>query len=761
MTQIPNFETKLEWALWAAAFGFWIHPLRIEGEKFTAYLKGKAVDKIAKGKEPRLNDWQLQATRDRNQIQRWWAENPDYNIGYSTSKFGDDEMLYVIDIDSKINKEIGTNGFHSVLQLELDGKDFPPTHSQRTPSGGAHWIYRSKTPLRQGTTGIFGFGVDVRASGGNLVGAGSTIRGKTYTFIGRNLQYVPEWLARLAARRTAGRPKRSLTDEKAIEQINQPYAEKRAIEYLRSLPTSIEGEGHQSLLKSALSIRDFGISSETCISLIKTHWKYDGKELTSDFEIERVVSGAYQSAFDVVGNKAPELQFSEVHAKESSELVSEPKSLHPFEKFNEEFAFVMTGGGHHILWNTKDVDGKPELQHLREETFHKKFAAQQTKIDGKMKAWSRLWMQSADRRSYDGLCFKPGVDVGLRWYNLWRGFAVDPVDEKANHPSVDAFLEHARENVCHGNQEHFRWLIGYFAHLVQHPGKKPQTALVFKGKKGVGKSALIDRIGDLLPRYYRSVANRRYLVGNFNSHLENCILLKCEEAFWSGDKDADSILKDLITGRVHNIERKGQEPYEIENLTRVCILGNEDWIVPATDDERRYAVFAVGEARKQDHKFFEEMRLGMEQGGYAHLLRYLLDFDITGLNFNRAPETDALLDQKMATLDPFHQWWNECLTEGKLLYGDFEEEWPGLARTDRVRDAFFAYLRNRQIRTRHPDARQIGVMFFRCLPSLHVGNHRSGKGWIRGYTFPDLQSSRDEWDKFIGHKAQWATENSS
>jgi hypothetical protein len=90
-----------------------------------------------------------------------------------------------------------------------------------------------------------------------------------------------------------------------------------------------------------------------------------------------------------------------------------------------------------------------------------------------------------------------------------------------------------------------------------------------------------------------------------------------DEAFWSGDKQAEGVLKDLITGRDHVIEHKGKEPYSVANKTRVVIIGNEDWLIPASHDERRFAFFDVGDGRKQDRAFFQSMREGMEAGGYT------------------------------------------------------------------------------------------------------------------------------------------------
>jgi len=288
---------------------------------------------------------------------------------------------------------------------------------------------------------------------------------------------------------------------------------------------------------------------------------------------------------------------------------------------------------------------------------------------------SEHWMEWSERREFEGIVFAPRRDPGPRWFNLWRGFRVEPA-ASSSHPSVDAFLEHARVNVCGNDSALFRWLMGYFAHMIQFPDIKPLVALVFKGSKGVGKNALVERVGWLLGVHFLVADDERYLSSNFNSHLENCLCMVLDEAVWAGSKTTEGRLKGLITGSQHNIERKGREPYRVDNLTRVIVLGNEAWLVPATTDERRFAVFNVGDGRRQDRAFFQGMREGMEAGGYAHLLRYLLDFDLAGIDVNAAPATQGLADQKFASLAGPGRWLADILAAGEIRSRNgFEFQW--------------------------------------------------------------------------------------
>jgi hypothetical protein len=387
--------------------------------------------------------------------------------------------------------------------------------------------------------------------------------------------------------------------------------------------------------------------------------------------------------------------------------------------------------------------------------FKDKFAPKTINFGDKPRPLADCWLKSPERRAYDGLVFLPQQSAPARFYNLWKGFAYVPTPRYESHPAVDAFLSHLESNVCGGDRVLSQWLTGYFAHLVQRPYDKPLVALVFRGAKGVGKNALIERIGALLGSHFLLTSNRRYLLGNFNGHLENCLLFALDEAFWSGDHQAEGALKDLITGREHVIEHKGKEPYTVSNKTRVVIIGNEDWLVPASHDERRFAVFSVGDGRKQDRRYFSDMRQGMETNGYPYLLRYLLDYDTTGLDFDAAPSTHGLHEQKTHSLNPFHQWWGDCLDEGTLLGSEWGT-WPQEANCERVRAAFRRYVKERNIRSRIPEDRALGRLLKQCSPGVVKKRAtRTEEGQPYLYQFPLLEEARQEWERFIGHRVVW------
>ena len=710
---------------------------------------------IEREKVPAIAAFPELASSDPDRIRGWWVDpvlelELSLNVGISTTAFNcGSSALVVVDVDEKS----GRSGGSTLLEMELKGLDFPDTYTQSTPTGGRHLVYRCPTPLRQGAN-VLGPGLDIRSKGGYIVGAGSVVSAGTYA-VERDgpLVDAPAWLVKLLERP----PRQGEANGIPSGDVHSDLARVRAIDLLIRRPPAIEGGRNEEAYRAACAVKDLGVTREDVPDLLRDYWSCE--PALTDEELAAVVKSAYRYGSSAPGCAAPEAQFEAAPPPAPGE--------DPVGVLNRDHALVVIGGGVRVLWETTGPRGETRLEHLSVDAFHTlKAPVKLLSGDGKSFAVSRLWMSSPVRRTYDGFSFCPGRKPRAGYYELWRGFAVQPCEDPAKasreaRASVDAWRGHLQENVCRGDAVLARWVEGYFAHLIQRPGVKPLVALVLRGGKGTGKNALVDRVGALLgPNHYMVCSNKRYLVGNFNSHLETLLLLVLDEAFWSGDKQSEGILKDLVTGTRYVIERKGVEPYTCENLARVAILGNEDWIVPSTQDERRFAVLDVGEGRKQDRVFFRRMREGMERGGYGVLLRHLLDFDLSGVDIDEAPSTQALLEQKLASLEPVHQWWRDSLEDGRILGSDLFDVWPSSMETELFRGAYRKYCTDRRIFSRQTDHGSMGRSLRKVCPSLEKVFRRI-EGNLRRATYylPPLETAREEWSRFIGHTVEWGVED--
>ncbi len=127
------------------------------------------------GKKPITTNGYKDATNSTNKINEWWVNHPDANIGLVTGK---DANLVVVDVDIKDN----AGGMESLEQLENECGQFD-TFMVHSPSGGRHYYFR----YPQGNYDIgckIGLrpGIDIRANGGYIIAAGSTIDGIPYQF---------------------------------------------------------------------------------------------------------------------------------------------------------------------------------------------------------------------------------------------------------------------------------------------------------------------------------------------------------------------------------------------------------------------------------------------------------------------------------------------------------------------------------------------------------------------------------------------------
>lgn len=717
----------LESALKLAANGFHVFPL------------------LENSKLPAIKDFPNKATRDPNQIKDWWTcpileMEKSYNIGISTTRFGDDEALVVIDVDNKGEKK---------GSIELDKIDMinevPKTFIQATPTGGQHLVYRSPIAVKQGSN-VLAPGIDIRSKGGYIVGIGSEIDGKPYHGPIHSPSVAPQWLID-----ACGKAPERQEGVKLIHDVNQDIAFDRAIDYLKNAPLSVEGmSGDQTAYKVACKLKDLGIASADALMLMVEYWNDRCSPPWDIEELNSKIINAYSYGNEAPGASSPEAQFTP--------LAPSPETLSYLETMNKEYALIYVEGSHFVLHETVDEKGAPKRVFMNEASFKRKFSPFTIQKRG---TYATEWLDWTQRREFSGVCFTPEQTPRNGYYNLWRGFTCLPLSYDQGtveqRKGFDSFIHHARENVCQGNETLFKWLMGYFAHMVQRPYERPLTTLVFRGSKGVGKNALVDRVGNLLGDTHYVVAhNGRYLTSNFNGHLDSCLCLVLDEAIWSGDKSAEGVLKGVTTAPTILIERKGKEPYKVDNLVRLIVIGNEDWLVPASTDERRYAVMDVGEGNKQDGTFFHDMRVNIEEkGGNRLLLDYLQKFDISKININVAPKTDALLHQKTSSLEPFDNWWFNSLKNGRLLNSEFGDEWPETVDTHSFRSAFSRTIKEMNIRSRLPDEVSMGIRLKKMAPGVVKTKRRDGERTVNIYKFPSLLEARMDWDAYIGQNSLW------
>jgi hypothetical protein len=280
------------------------------------------------------------------------------------------------------------------------------------------------------------------------------------------------------------------------------------------------------------------------------------------------------------------------------------------------------------------------------------------------------WIEHAQRRQYEGVDLVPNVSTELPdgSLNLWRGFGLEA--KKGGWPLMQ---RHVAYILANGDRRAAEYILRWVAWAFQHPGELAEAALVLRGGKGSGKGVFGNALAKCFGEHALHIFQQSHLTGKFNGHLRACLFLFADEAFWAGDKKGESVLKGLITERSLVIEQKGIDAIQWPNKLHVLMAANAEWVVPASSDERRFAVFDVsnkyaqGAASDRERRsYFNALHYEIDNGGVEAMLYDLLQWNLGDWHPRQIYETEGLRKQKEQSLSFIDQWFYEVLQEGKL-----------------------------------------------------------------------------------------------
>jgi hypothetical protein len=192
------------------------------------------------------------------------------------------------------------------------------------------------------------------------------------------------------------------------------------------------------------------------------------------------------------------------------------------------------------------------------------------------------------------------------------------------------------------------------------------------------------------------------------------------------------------------------------------LTSNEDWVVPAGKDERRFAVLDVNPRCAQNSEYFRTMDAELADGGFEHLLAALLAFNLDSVDLRKIPRTEALLEQKIRSLDSVESWWFGRLQAGTTTHA--VDEW----KTDiPVQTLFGDYITTsekigvRRKQEEHVFGKKLGRLVSslgRRRPRMEVESE-GGRGFkserVRCYVLPDLETCRRDFERVVQQAVTW------
>jgi len=363
------------------------------------------------------------------------------------------------------------------------------------------------------------------------------------------------------------------------------------------------------------------------------------------------------------------------------------------------------------------------------------------------------WLRSIDRREYDDIIFSPGQNVN-GCYNLWRGFAFEP--KKGD---WSFFREHIFKIISNEKQNINDWILTWMSKIIQDPGgKRSKTALVLRGDQGVGKGVYLSNFGRLFGNHYLQINNPCQFTGRFNHHLKDVLFLFVDEGFWAGDKSSEGVIKGIVTEDTLTIEPKGKDIFRLKNHINLAMASNNEWVVPAGLDERRFMVIDVADSMKQNHDYFGAIDKQLKSGGYEAMLYDLLEYDTSKIDCSTIVNTSAGFDQKVQSMTPVQKFWYEKLRSGQLQNN--ENGWGEIIPRKAFYHQYLSFCD--EIRTRYrmsegPFSKAIkklcpGISQKYLTVSMDSGGTTKRE---RHHNFPTLDECRNNFEKKVGLEIEW------
>ena len=229
---------------------------------------------VENSKRPLISDWQNRATTNPLQIDSWWSEHPNANIGIACEV----SNLIVIDLDTskgavpsspwnELGVKNGEDVFREICRKAGDSQLFE-TYSVKTPSGGKHlYFYDQNIAIKQGTEVNGWWRVDTRSKGGYIVAEGSRLINSAsgitdhYRSVGNQSVVLnfPAWLRDELSPKAI---RENVVASSSIHSSNissnpvfsSEFAEQVLSERCALIRNTLEGSRRQSLIKHATYI---------------------------------------------------------------------------------------------------------------------------------------------------------------------------------------------------------------------------------------------------------------------------------------------------------------------------------------------------------------------------------------------------------------------------------------------------------------------------------------------------------------------------
>jgi hypothetical protein len=201
---------------------------------------------------------------------------------------------------------------------------------------------------------------------------------------------------------------------------------------------------------------------------------------------------------------------------------------------------------------------------------------------------------------YDYSVFNPTLTNSRE--EVYNTFMISKYHYVDYNPNIDTstFFNYVSEIVCDNDTDNYEDLLNWISFVIQKR-KTSGVMPILKGKSGDGKSMLYQTMELLIGKKYCKTFNHpSEVLGHFNHHLKEILLISIEELGVMNSKD-QNLLKDFITNSSNKaITGKGKDTEFYDLYYNIMATTNEEKTVDCDTDTRRQIFLEVNQKYIQE-----------------------------------------------------------------------------------------------------------------------------------------------------------------
>lgn len=308
-----------------------------------------------------------------------------------------------------------------------------------------------------------------------------------------------------------------------------------------------------------------------------------------------------------------------------------------------------------LITDAKDDDGSADclvrryIYHKDQDKFYDLVTGQVLKIESVNRTYAHIHMRPLattlmfrrpDLIKADNMAYIPGQPRITKWngmlvINMWKYEQhIKPIEG-----DPEPWLSHLSYLMDENDSQHF---LTWAAYTIQQQGIKINHALLIGGPPRIGKDTLLEPLKRALGSYNVSEPSAEELKENYTNYLHHTKLIVFQECQNFDKLNIENKLKPMLASPPNSLRVRmfGQGFYETPNLVHAVFMSNHrNALKISRGDGRYYTIWC--DVDKKEEAYYVQLHNWLEAEGYAIVVNYLMNYDVSKFNPKALPPTNA------------------------------------------------------------------------------------------------------------------------